>query len=297
MPHTHGSSAAAYTGRLQLVFLLTLGLFVIQLVGAWASNSLALFADAGHNLTDVVGIGIALFAIAFAARPASDARTFGFLRLEILAAVANAVLLFVIAGYVLFEAWRRFSNPPEVASGLMFAIAAVGLGVNAVSLWLLRTAQTSSLNMRGAYLEVMGDLLGSGAVIVAAVVIATTGWLQADAVASAAIGLLMLPRTWNLLREAVDVLLEATPKGVDLDVVRRHILDVTGVEDVHDLHAWTITSGMKVVSAHVVVGPDADPPGVLDELCRCLSGDFDIEHSTFQLETADRRRLEERAHA
>ena len=297
MPHTHGSSAAAHTGRLQLVFLLTIGLFLVQVVGAWASNSLALFADAGHNLTDVVGIGIALFAIAFAARPASDARTFGFLRLEILAAVANAVLLFVIAGYVLFQAWRRFSNPPEVESGVMFAIAAIGLGINTLSLWLLRDAQASSLNMRGAYLEVMGDLLGSGAVIVAAVVIATTGWLQADAVASVAIGLLMLPRTWNLLRDAVDVLLEATPKGVDLDVVRRHILDVAGVEDVHDLHAWTITSGMNVVSAHVVVGPEADPPGVLDELCRCLSGDFDIEHSTFQLETADRRRLEERAHA
>ena len=297
MPHTHGSAAAAHRGRLQLVFLLTLGIFFVQVAGAYASNSLALFADAGHNFTDVVGIGIALFAIAFAARPASDERTFGFLRLEILAAVANAVLLFLVAGFVLFEAWRRFSDPPEVASGLMLAIAVIGLAVNGLSLWLLRDAQSASLNMRGAYLEVMGDLLGSGAVIVAALVIATTGWLQADAVASVVIGLLMLPRTWNLLRDAVDVLLEGTPKGVDLDVVRRHILDAQGVEDVHDLHAWTITSGMNVVSAHVVVQPSADPPAVLDELCRCLSGDFDIEHSTFQLETADRRRLEERSHA
>jgi cobalt-zinc-cadmium efflux system protein len=297
MPHAHGSVTAAHRQRLQLVFLLTLGLFFVQLIGAWASNSLALFADAGHNLTDVVGIGIALFAIAFAARPASDARTFGFLRLEILAAVANAVLLFAVAGYVLFEAWRRFSDPPEVATGLMFAVATVGLVVNAISLRLLHVAQATSLNMRGAYLEVMGDVVGSAAVLVAAVVIAMTGWLQADAVASVAIGILMLPRTWNLLRDAIDVLLEATPKGVDLDVVRRHILDVAGVEDVHDLHAWTITSGMNVVSAHVVIGPDAHPPAVLDELCQCLSGDFDIEHSTFQLETADRRRLEEAAHA
>ena len=180
--------------------------------------------------------------------------------------------------------------------GLMLAIALVGLGVNALSLYLLHAGQRSSLNMRGAYLEVMGDLGGSIAVIVAAVTITVTGWQQADALASAVIGLLILPRTWRLLREAIDVLLEATPKGVDLEEVRTHILEAPGVADVHDLHAWTITSGMNVVSAHVVLTEGADPPAVLDELCRCLSGDFDIEHSTFQLETADRRRLEERSH-
>jgi cobalt-zinc-cadmium efflux system protein len=151
--------------------------------------------------------------------------------------------------------------------------------------------------VRGAYLEVLGDVLGSGAVIVAAVVIALTGWTPIDAIASLAIGLLILPRTWRLLREAIDVLLEATPKGLDIDDVRTHILDAQGVADVHDLHAWTITSGLNVVSAHVVMRPDADPPAVLDELCRCLSADFDIEHSTFQLETADRRRFEEVGHA
>ena len=151
--------------------------------------------------------------------------------------------------------------------------------------------------MRGAYLEVLGDLAGSIAVVVAALVITLTGWTGADAVASLLIGLLIIPRTWRLLRDGLDVLLEATPKGVDLDLVRSHILGAPGVADVHDLHAWTITSGMNVVSAHVVLEPDADPPAVLDELCSCLAGDFDIEHSTFQLETADRRRLEEAHHA
>jgi cobalt-zinc-cadmium efflux system protein len=247
--------------------------------------------------TDVAGIGLALTAIWFAGRPATGNRTFGYLRLEVLAAVVNAVLLFGVAAFVLVEAWRRLSEPPEIASGLMLGVALLGLGANAVSLFLLRDAQRESLNTRGAYLEVMGDLAGSAAVIVAALIIALTGWTPADAVASAVIGLLIIPRTWRLLRDAVDVLLEATPKGIDLDTVRAHILDAPGVADVHDLHAWTITSGMNVVSAHVVLDNGADPPAVLDHLCRCLSGDFDIEHSTFQLESADRRRLEEADHA
>ncbi len=297
MPHTHRTAAAANRDRLVAVFGLTLGVFVIELVGGLASNSLALIADAGHMLTDVAGIGLALLAIWFAARPAKSGRTFGYLRLEILAAVVNAVLLFGVAAYILFEAWRRLSAPPEIASGLMLAVALVGFAANSVSLFLLRDAQRGSLNMRGAYLEVMGDLAGSVAVIVAAVVISVSGWTAADAVASALIGLLIIPRTWRLLRDAVDVLLEATPKGIDLDDVRSHILSAPGVADVHDLHAWTITSGMNVVSAHVVLDAGADPPEVLDELCRCLSGDFDIEHSTFQLESQDRRRLEEAPHA
>jgi cobalt-zinc-cadmium efflux system protein len=295
--HGSPSTAEAHRGRLAIVFTLTLTVFVVQAVGGMVTGSLALLADAGHNFTDVIGIGLSLGAIALATRPASGARTYGFLRLEILAAVANAVLLFGVAAYVLIEALRRLVAPQEIASGLMLAIAIVGLAANAVGLYLLRDAQHTSLNMRGAYLEVMGDLAGSVAVVVAAAVIALTGWRQADAIASAAIALLILPRTWRLLKDAVDILLEATPKDIDLAAVRTHILEADGVADVHDLHAWTITSGMNVVSAHVVLTEGADPPRVLDELCRCLSGDFDIEHSTFQLETADRRRLEERAHA
>jgi cobalt-zinc-cadmium efflux system protein len=297
MPHAHGSAAAANRNRLIAVLGLSLVMFTVEIAGGFASNSLALLADAGHMLTDVSGIGLALLAIWFAGRAPTSDRSFGYLRLEILAAVANAMLLFGVAAFILFEAWQRLSAPPEVASGLMFAVALLGLGANAISLYLLRHAQQESLNMRGAYLEVMGDFAGSAAVIVAAVVIAATGWSQADAVASVVIALLILPRTFALLREATDVLLEATPKGIDMDRVRQHILDAPGVIDCHDLHAWTITSGMNVVSAHVIVADGADPAVTLNALCECLSDDFDIEHSTFQLETADRRRFEERSHA
>jgi cobalt-zinc-cadmium efflux system protein len=297
MAHAHGTRAGADRDRLIVVFGLTLGMFGVELAGGIVANSLALVADAGHMLTDVAGIGLALLAIWFAGRPASGSRTFGFMRLEILVAVVNAVLLFGVAALILVEAWRRLAAPPEVATGLMLAVAVLGIGVNALSLALLRQAQRRSLTMRSAYLEVMGDLAGSAAVIVAAVVIAVTGWLQADAVASIVIALLILPRTWALLRDAVDVLLEASPKGVDLAQVRAHILEAPGVVDVHDLHAWTITSGLNVVSAHVVLDEAADPPAVLDHLCECLAGNFDIEHSTFQLETSDRRRLEAAHHA
>jgi cobalt-zinc-cadmium efflux system protein len=286
MPHVH-SAAAARRNRLIAVFGLTLTIFVVEVVGGLLSNSLALLADAGHMFTDVFGIGFALAAIWLAGRPATSERTFGYLRLEILAAVANAILLFGVSAFVLYEAWRRLSEPPEVVSGLMLAIAVVGLAANGVSLFVLRDAQGHSLNMRGAYLEVMGDLAGSVAVIAAAVIIALTGWTQADAVASAAIGLLIIPRTWHLLREALDVLLEATPKGIKLDHVRAHILESPGVVGVHDLHAWTITSGMNVVSAHVVLGEDAKTGDVLDHLGMCLSDDFDVRHSTFQLETPE----------
>jgi cobalt-zinc-cadmium efflux system protein len=290
------SAAGARRGRLLAVFLITSTVLLAEVVGGILSNSLALLADAGHMFTDVAGMGLALGAIWLAARPANRERTFGLYRVEILAAVINAVLLFGVAALVLFEAWRRLSEPPQVASGLMLGVAVLGLLANASSLWLLHEGQARSLNMRGAYLEVLGDLLGSLAVIVAAIVIWATGFGRADAIASALIGLLILPRTWRLLRDAVDVLLEASPKGVDLEEVRRHIVQTPGVADVHDLHAWTITSGMNVVSAHVVMDGTSQPPAVLDRLCECLSGDFDIEHSTFQLEHQDRRRVEEAAH-
>ncbi len=297
MAHAHGSAAAAHRGRLIAVLALSLVILVVEVVGGIAANSLALLADAGHVLTDVAGVGMALVAIWFAGRSPTNGRTFGYLRVEILAAVTNAFLLFGLAAFILYGAWRRLSEPPEIASGLMLAVALVGLAANAASLFLLRDAQRESLNMRGAYLEVMGDLAGSAAVIVAALVIALAGWTTADAVASALIGLLILPRTFALLRDATDVLLEATPRGIDMDHVRAHILDAPGVVDCHDLHAWTITSGMNVLSAHVTLAEVADAAATLDALCSCLSDDFDIEHSTFQLETVDRQRLEERSHA
>lgn len=291
------SAAARGRDRLRVVFGVSAAIFVLEVIGGLVTGSLALLADAGHVFTDVAGVGLALFAIWLAARPASPTRSFGLYRVEILAAVINGVLLFGIAGFVLFEAWRRFFEPSDIATTPMLTIATIGLVANLFSAWLLREHQRTSLNMRGAYLEVLGDALGSLAVIAAAVVVAMTGLRQADAVASALIGLFILPRTFNLLRDAVDILLEATPRGLDMSEVRRHLLEAPGVTDVHDLHAWTITSGMPVVSAHVVTSPGAEPAAVLDALCRCLSGAFDIEHSTFQLETPNREPLEKEPHA
>lgn len=295
-PDARAVRSAAQRRRLALVLVITGSVLVIEVIGGVASGSLALLADAGHMLTDVAGIGLALLAMRFALRRADEERTFGYYRLEILAAVINGVLLFGIAAYVLIEAVRRLSDPPEIQSGLMLAVALLGAAANAVSLKILHPAQGESLNVRGAYLEVLGDLLGSIAVLVAAVVVRLTGMDAADALASILIGLLILPRTWHLLRESVDVLLEASPKGMDLSEVRRHILETDGVADVHDLHAWTITSGMPVLSAHVVLAEEARDTEVLDRLVACLAEDFDVEHCTFQLEASDRRPVEPGGH-
>ena len=295
MAHTH-SAAGAHRGRLVIVLGISSALFVTEIVVGLAANSLALLADAGHVLADIVGTGLALAAIWLAARPATRSRSFGFYRFEILAAVVNALILFAIAGYVLFEAWRRLFETPAIASGPMIVVAVGGLIANGVAVWLLRAGQRESLNLRGAYLEVLNDAFASVAVLAAGLVIRFTGFLQADAIVSGLIGLLILPRTWGLLREAVDVLLEATPKNVDMTKVREHILEAPGVRDVHDLHAWTITSGLNVLSAHVIVDEGAKSAEILDALCRCLTSQFDIEHSTFQLETQDRQPLEEAAH-
>lgn len=302
--HSHGTSISA-GGRHRKKLLIVLGLtsivLVAELVGAAVTGSLALLADAGHMFTDVAGILLAVLAVTFAARPATEERTFGYYRLEILAAVVNAVLLFGVALYILWEAWQRWNTPPEVASGLMLAFAMVGLVANIVGLLVLRAGAKDSLNLKGAYLEVLGDTLGSIAVIVAAIVIATTGWLRADVVASVAVALMILPRTWTLLREAVDVLLQATPKNVDLTAVREHVLGIPGVMGTHDLHAWTLTSGLPVLSVHVVVADDvlADggAPRILDDLAECLDAHFEVEHCTFQLEPAGHAAHEFPTHA
>jgi cation diffusion facilitator family transporter len=283
-----GTVGGAHRRRLIAVLALTLVVLVAEVVGAVLSGSLALLADAGHMTTDAAGIALALGAVTLAQRPPRGRRTFGWQRVEILAAVANGLLLLGVAGYVLIEAVLRIGRPADVEPGLMMAIAAVGLVVNLVSLALLHRGRGESLNVRGAYLEVLGDAFGSLAVLMAGVVIATTGWTYADTLASLAIGVLVVPRAWRLLREALDVLLEAAPRGVDLDDVRSHILGVEGVLGVHDLHAWTITSGLPVLSAHVVVSDAALEAGhggrVLDALCTCLGAHFDVEHCTFQLE-------------
>lgn len=288
--HSHGGSVAAeHKGRLTLVLGITLAILAVEVAGALLSGSLTLLADAGHMLMDAGGIALALLAIGFGQRSPSQARTFGYLRLEILAAALNALLLFAIGVFVIVEAVRRLIHPPAVASGIMLVFGIVALCGNACSLLLLRRGRGESLNIRGAFLEVLSDFLGAAAVIVAAAVIAVTGFQRADPIASLVIGVLIIPRTWQLLHQAIDVLLEATPKDVDLDEVRRHMLATDGVIDVHDLHAWTITSGVNVLSAHVVVDAEELGGPVLDQLGECLSDHFDIEHSTFQIEPPGHR--------
>ncbi|MEV0171625.1 cation diffusion facilitator family transporter [Streptomyces sp. NPDC050803] len=291
--HAHGAPAggtatAAYRGRLRVALSITLTVMVVEVVGGVVADSLALVADAAHMATDALGLGMALLAIHFAGRPPTGNRTFGYARAEILAALANCLLLLGVGGYVLYEAIQRFFTPAGTEGGLMIVFGAIGLVANMISLTLLMRGQKESLNVRGAFLEVAADALGSVAVLISAVVILTTGWQTADPIASLIIGLMIVPRTVKLLRETLDVLLEAAPKGVDMMEVRAHILALDGVEDVHDLHAWTITSGMPVLSAHVVVSSEAlsaiGHEKMLHELQGCLGDHFDVEHCTFQLE-------------
>lgn len=289
--HPHGATAAgAQRGRLVAVLVVTLAVMVAEVVGGAISGSFALVADAGHMLTDAGGLALALVATGLAARPATAARTYGWQRAEVLAALVNGMLVAVVGVVVLVEGVQRLVHPSPVRAGLMLAVAAVGLVANGVGLALLHQGQGRSLNVRAAYLEVLGDLLGSAAAVVAALVVLGTGWTRADGAASVLIGLLILPRAAVLLRQVADVLLEATPEGVDLETVRTHIGGLPGVRGVHDLHAWTITSGVPVLSAHVVVDDDVLAAGgtgrVLDQLRGCLTGHFDVEHCTFQLEPA-----------
>ncbi|WP_055616170.1 cation diffusion facilitator family transporter [Streptomyces phaeochromogenes] len=283
-----GTAAAAYRGRLRVALWITLTVMVVEIVGGIVANSLALVADAAHMATDALGLAMALLAIHFANRPPSGNRTFGYARAEILAALANCLLLLGVGGYVLYEAIQRFVTPTETEGGLTAVFGLIGLVANMISLSLLMRGQKESLNVRGAFLEVAADALGSLAVLVSAVLVLTTGWQAADPVASIVIGLMIVPRTWKLLRETLNVLLEAAPEDVDMAAVRSHIRALPGVEDVHDLHAWTITSGLPVLSAHVVVGAEAlDTIGhekMLHELRTCLGEHFDVEHCTFQLE-------------
>jgi len=296
--HAHGAGVQ-HRGKLAVVLALTLGVLVVQVVVGLLTGSLALLADAGHMLSDSVGLALALAAIAVAQRPGGPRNTYGIHRTEVLAAGVNGLILLAICAVIVVQAVRRLDDPPSIEPGWVLAAGAVGLLVNVIGLLVLRSGAKESLNVRGAYLEVLGDALGSVAVIASAVVIWTTGWQLADPVASLVIAVLVVPRAVSLLRDVVEVLLESSPRDVDLDAVRGHILSVEGVVDVHDLHVWTITSGMPVMSAHVVVdstvtGMD-DAHHVLDHLCSCLSQHFDVAHSTFQIEPAGH--VETRCHA
>ena len=268
-----------------MVFALSASFMVVQVVVGWWTNSLALLADAAHLFVDAVGVGLSLLAVWFAERPATAEKTYGYYRVEILAALVNGVVLCVLAIAILVEAWERMRVPHEVSAGPVLVVAVAGLGVNLLAAWLLHAGAGESLNVRGAYLEVLGDALSSAAVIVAAAVILVTGWTTADALASAAIGFLILPRTLALLKQAVNVLLEGVPAHLDLGEIETALRGVPGVKRVHDLHVWTLTSGREAMSAHVEVEPGTRPDRILDELHVVLHARFGVDHTTIQVET------------
>ena len=286
--HNHGVSARAgsrHKKRLWLVLWMVLVFLVVQVVTGVLSGSLALLSDAGHMGTDALGLGMALAAITVADKASSgDHRTFGLYRLEILAALANAVLLFAVAGYVLYEAVRRLQDPPEILTGPMLVVALLGLVVNLISWRLLREAAQESLNMEGAFLEVVADMIGSLGVVAAALIVLATGYVHADPIIAAGIGLFILPRAFRLGRKAVRVLVQAAPEGLNLGELRGRLAKIGGVEGVHDLHVWTLTSGMPVASAHLIAGSAANRDSILGQAQQVLREDFDISHATLQVE-------------
>ncbi len=293
--HVHGMdlvrAGARHQKPLLISFVLIAVFFVAEAVGGFLTNSLALLSDAGHMATDVIGLGMALAAIRLASRFAeregsegSGSHTFGLYRLEILAAFVNSLLLFAVAIYVLVDAVRRLTSPPEVLGVPMLLIATGGLVVNIVAFLLLREGSRESINVEGAYLEVLADTIGSVGVIVAAVLLQVFGWTWVDPVIGAGIGLWILPRTWRLGSRAVRILLQAAPPGLDVDEIREALSDLPDVVDVHDLHVWTLTSGMDAVSAHLMIGVGADSHSVLDRARDLMIDRFGISHATFQVE-------------
>lgn len=292
-PAAGGIRSAGHRRLLTISLCLTATIMLVQVVGAVLTGSLALLADAAHMFTDASALLIALIAAAVAARPADDRRTFGYQRAEVFGALINAVILILLAGWVGVEAVGRLIDPGEVevAGSLMLIVATIGLIANAVSMWLLSRAQRTSINVRGAYLEVMGDLIGSAAVIVAAIVIVTTGWMPADAIASLFIAVMIIPRAITLLREVFSVLSESAPQGTAVKDIRQHLLGYDGVVGVHDVHVWQLTRGAPVFSAHVIVDPALFAEGrtslLLSDMQGCLAEHFDVAHSTFQIEPAE----------
>ncbi|MBM0239919.1 cation transporter [Micromonospora sp. ATA32] len=282
---TVANAAHRHRGRLWAAFGLLTALMLVEAVAAFGTGSLALLSDAGHMFTDVLGIGMALAAITATRKVVQDPqRTFGLYRLEVLAALANAVLLGGVAVYVLVEAVRRFGDPPQVLAGPMLAVAVLGLLANLAAFTLLRGGAQESINLRGAYLEVVGDLLGSLGVIGAALLIGLTDWWWADPLVAVGIGLFILPRTWRLGRAAVRILVQAAPEHLQVTAVRDRLAAVPGVAGVHDLHVWTLTSGMEVASAHLTLEPGAEVGPVLAAARAALHEDFHIDHATLQVE-------------
>jgi cobalt-zinc-cadmium efflux system protein len=270
-----------------VALLLTGSYMVVEAVVGYLANSLVLLADAGHMLTDVAGLSFALIAIWFARRPATVGKTYGYYRVEILAALFNGILLLGVSGYILYEAYGRFTDPPSVSSVPLLIVASIGLVVNLASAAILMSGAKESLNVRGAFLEVAGDLLGSLGAIAAGLILLTTGWRYADPLFAAGVGLFILPRTFRLMKEAVDVLLEGTPRDLAFEQVAGAMVAVPNVQSVHDLHIWTVTSGFVALSGHVDVPERADRQQVLVDLHRVLTERFNINHVTLQVETGE----------
>jgi cobalt-zinc-cadmium efflux system protein len=293
-------SRANHRGRLKVVLIITVTVLIAEVIGAAISGSLALLADAGHMLSDVAGLTLAWVASVLAQRPVTLVRTWGYRRAEVLAAAGQAAVLLAVGGFVIIEAIRRLIEPPEVASGAMVAFGVIGLVGNMLGIVVLVGVRSQNLNVRAAFLEVVNDALGSLAVLIAAVLIAVAGWLRADAVVSLLIGALIIPRTLKILGESIDVLLESTPRGLELGEVREHLLKVARVQAVHDLHASQVATGLPVLTAHVVVNEacfrDGHLPALLDQLQGCLAGHFDVEHSTLQFEVSGHAAHEPSAH-
>jgi cobalt-zinc-cadmium efflux system protein len=285
--HVDRRAGARHAGRLWWSFALVAGFLVVQVVVGLATDSLALLSDAGHMATDAIGLGMALAAITAANRVTqAQHRTFGLYRLEILAALANAVLLFGVAAYVVVEAAHRLDDPPHVASAPVLVVGTIGLVVNLVAFALLRHGATESLNVRGAYVEVVADALGSIGVIAAATLMWATGWAWVDPVIGAAIGLFIVPRAWRLGRDAVRILVQAAPEGVDLGAITAELTSIDGVADVHDLHVWTLTSEMEVLTAHLGIADGTSSQVVLEQARTVLAERFRLTHATLQIETA-----------
>ena len=278
--------SAGYKNKNNLVtvLLLTGSYLVAEVIGGIITGSLALLADAGHMLTDVGGLALALFAINMTQKAASAKRTYGYCRAEILAALTNAVVLIGISLYILYEAYQRFRNPPEVSSTIMLIVAGIGLIINIIGMLILRKGSQESLNMKGAYFEVLSDMLTSIGVIIAAIIMLTTGWYYADPIVSAGIGLFIIPRTWILLKDAIGVLLEGTPADVDVDEVRNSISNIQGVKAVHDMHVWALTSGYNAMSAHVVISKGLPYNQTLQLIKDTVTSNYKIHHTTIQVE-------------
>ena len=285
--HDHGGGEIKYEKPLWIAFALTAGFLVVEVVGAVLSNSLALLSDAAHMATDVIALAISLFAVRLSRRPADAKRTYGYARMEAIGALINGALLFTVAGYVLWEAFGRFLSPPPVASNAMLWVASTGLIVNLISMRLLKAGAGENLNMKGAYLEVWSDMLGSVGVIIGALIIKFTGWTIVDPIIAILIGLWVLPRTWVLLKQSSHILMQGVPDGLDLNAVRTALAQHPEVAEVHDLHAWALGSKDAVLTVHVVMrdtGASAD--ALRAELSEILHDQFDVEHSTLQIEAA-----------